>query len=176
MSTYTDKNVTATRWYGRPTLGLMYLSPDRSDASITAMAEAIRGARLIVATRMILVLFLVMSIAATGVFGAYGAFGFAGVVVCGIMWLAVHMKQQKHLGNLRVANLNSHSADDVISFSRLNVALDDALVLEEAGRFSEGQIKGVEDILKRLPDQVTPKDASDAAERINGLLKQDVDD
>lgn len=163
MATFTDKQLVATRWYGRPSLGELFVSPTGDDASIQTMAKAIRAARLVVAGRTATFMFIILAVFAFATLGKYGLLAFTGVAIFGIMWFASNRHYKELTSTLKVGDLRAGDVDDTIGFSRLNVALDDAVRAEADGTISDEARAEISAVLSQLPDRFDYQDAERAS-------------
>lgn len=171
MATIRDKQLVATRWYGRPSPGELFVNPKGDEATIRQMAQAMYAARLVYAARMSTFLFILLTLFAFATLGVMGLWAFTGTAVFAIMWVVARKRYKSLTAGIKVGDLNGGDVDDTIGFSRLNVALDDAVRGEEAGTVDETQRARIADVLVTLPDRFDFKHAARASEEVWSVLR-----
>lgn len=170
MASFKDKQLTVTRWYGRPSTGELYVNPAGTDETVKKTAEAMYLARLLIPSKIATGLFLVLCICASGWLGPWAALSLTGAFVFGAMWAVVHHKQKSATSHLRIGKIADGDIDDTIGFSRLNVALDDAVRLEDSGYVTDEEIERISKVLTALPARFDWKQAQAASEEVWDIL------
>lgn len=170
MATFRDKQLVATRWYGRPTLGELYVNPAGSDASIKTMASAMYGARLITAAKYATGVFILLTVLGYAYLNALGLWALTGVIVFGLVWFITSRRMKKLASGLKIGDIRGGDIDDMVGFSRLNVVLDDAVRGEEAGTVDEQTRNEISGILSKLPGRFDYKEAERASRQVQDIL------
>ena len=151
-------------------MGELYINPKGTPESVSNMARAMRGARLLIAAKSTTLIFLILAAFAVALAGTMGLWTLLGNVVSIAAWIILAVRLRKETKDLRVGDLRNADADEIIGFSRLNVVLDDAVQAEDQGDVSEEMQQEISAVLEELPSRFSHKDANTAGQKITKIL------
>ena len=151
-------------------MGELYINPKGTPESVSNMARAMRGARLLIAAKSTTLIFLILAAFAVALAGTMGLWTLLGNVVSIAAWIILAVRLRKETKDLRVGDLRNADADEIIGFSRLNVVLDDAVQAEDQGDVSEEMQQEISAVLEELPIRFNHKDANTAGQKITKIL------